>query len=161
MESFQFQYFNISRVGFYMNNEPIAKNHIWMWSKELSTQLSFHGTIFPSRKDQKTVVLRLPSSLGVMSMSKKGMDPSSLYSSLVNCTLGSMVFQMFQEPCFFWWLNDGKGFIYKPYSIYMGNVVMNWWLLFQILPYIRLPQWGLLESPLQPPLAVQSTCLGR
>ena len=40
-----------------------------------------------------TVVLRLPSFLGVNNMSKKGMDPSSLHSSLVNCMLGSMLFR--------------------------------------------------------------------
>ena len=35
-----------------------------------------------------TVALKLPSSLGVNNISKKGMDPSSLHSSLVNCMLG-------------------------------------------------------------------------
>ena len=37
-----------------------------------------------------TVVLRLPSSFGIISISKKGMDPSSLWSSLVNCMCSAM-----------------------------------------------------------------------
>ena len=47
-----------------------------------------------------TVVLRLPSSLGVYNMSKKGMDPSSLHSSLVNCMFGSMLFRCLRKPSF-------------------------------------------------------------
>ena len=45
-------------------------------------------------------MLRLPSSLGVISMSQKAMDPSSLLSSLVNCILGSMVFRCSRNPAF-------------------------------------------------------------
>ena len=40
-----------------------------------------------------TDVLRLPSSFGVTSMSRKGMDPSSLVSSQVNCIFGLMEFK--------------------------------------------------------------------
>ena len=40
-----------------------------------------------------TDVLRLPSSCGVTSMSRKGMDPSALVSSQVNCIFGLMEFK--------------------------------------------------------------------
>ena len=40
-----------------------------------------------------TDVLRLPSSSGVTSISRKGMDPSSLVSSQVNCIFGFMEFK--------------------------------------------------------------------
>ena len=44
-----------------------------------------------------TDVLRLPSSSGVMRMSRKGMDPSLLVSSLVNLMLGGIEFRCSRE----------------------------------------------------------------
>ena len=105
-----------------------------------------------------TGVLRLPSSLGVISMSKKGMNPSFLHSSLVNCILGSMVFRCSRNLAFSDDLMMVKVSSTNLFHRY-GGEVMNWWLLFQILPCINLPQWDLLESPLQPLLAVQRTTL--
>ena len=52
----------------------------------------------------KTVLLRLPSSLGVTNTSRKGMDPSSLYSSQVNWICWSIGLMWSRKALFLWWL---------------------------------------------------------
>ena len=51
-----------------------------------------------------TEVWRLPSSIGVIKMSKKGMAPSGLVSSLINLIPGLMVFKCSRKLslCCFW-----------------------------------------------------------
>ena len=56
-----------------------------------------------------TVVLRLPSSFGITNMSRKGMDPSSLWSSLVNCICWSMELMSSKKALL---CDDGKGVIH-------------------------------------------------
>ena len=58
---------------------------------------------------------RLPSLLGVINMSKKGMAP--LLSLIFCCELYMVVYgiNVFQEIILLWWLNDGKGVINKPF----------------------------------------------
>ena len=69
--------------------------------------------------------------------------------------------KMLKETCFLGWLDDSKGAIHKSSPEVGGAVVLNLWLWSQILPYISLQQWDLLEIPWQLLLLVQNTWLGR
>ena len=59
-----------------------------------------------------TDVLRLPSSSGVMRMSRKAIDPSSLVFFTGESYVGMYGVKMFQEAIFVVFLDDGKCVIY-------------------------------------------------
>ena len=61
-----------------------------------------------------TLVFKLPSSLIVTIVSKKGMEPSLLLASLVNWILSIKGIYVFKKAVFLCLLDDNKCIIYKP-----------------------------------------------
>ena len=88
----------------------------------------------------KTVVARLPSSQGVINMSRKGMDPSGLGSSPVNWMWWYIELTWSKKTVFellWWW----QMYHLQIFSTSKGAVLMYLWLSSQSPPYINLPLW--------------------
>ena len=89
-----------------------------------------------------TVVFRFPSSSGIIRTFRKGMEPSSPASSLVNWMCSSILFRC-SRKLIFW--DDCRMVKVSSTNLLQkrGDVVLYWWLGFQIVPYTCLPQWDL------------------
>ena len=117
------------------NNSGLEQMVLALWCSEPTT-LYFDDTVWllsPCKYRsvcvgfQYTVVLRLPSSFGITKMSKKGMVPSSLDSSLVNYICSSMLLR-WSRKLVFW---DDLMIVKVSSTNYFQNwgvVVLNLWL---------------------------------
>ena len=95
-------------------------------------------------------VWRLPSSMGVIRISKRGMDPSGLVSSLVNFILGLMVFKCSRKLflcCFLMIVNVSSTNLFQSTGD-DGYVMMAWTSRSSIN---RLATMGLICDPIAAP----------
>ena len=89
-----------------------------------------------------TVVFRFPSSSGIIRTSRKGMEPSLPASSLLNWMCSSILFRC-SRKLVLW--DDCRMVKVSSTNLLQkrGDVVLYWWLGFQIASCTGLPQWDL------------------
>ena len=103
---------------------------------------------------------RLTSLFAVIKVSRKGIDPSALVFSTVNCIFSSMAFMC--------WRNSSLCSVSKMTKVSSTNL-LQWLvgcgcfqgLLFQSAPYIYWPLWGWVVTPLLHLLLVHNIAIGK
>ena len=108
----------------------------------------------------KTVLLRLPSSFGIINTSRNGMDPSSLCSSRVNWICWSIQLMWSREALL---CDDSKMVNVSSTNLFQkyggcGAVLMAFSSKFPYISWQQLDWW---ENPWQLLLVVQNVALGR